>query len=585
MPIQFEAPELQEQKPRIVVFGVGGAGGNAVDNMIRQALEGVEFVVANTDAQALARSLCDMRLQLGPEVTRGLGAGADPEVGAKAAEDSISVVGEVLDGADMCFITAGMGGGTGTGAAPVIAKAARERSVLTVGVVTKPFAFEGARRMRSAEAGIEQLRQVVDTLIVIPNQNLFRVATTETTFNDAFIMADDVLYQGVKGVTDLMVRPGLVNLDFADVRAVMDEMGTAMMGCGEAEGEGRAATAAEAAIDNPLLDEVSLRGAQGVLINITGGKDLTLFEADEAAERIRKEADPEAAVFFGAAFDPTLEGRVRVSVVATGIDMARAEQPKPFPLDGGVAVAEAGQKPVQDIRNEIEREIGREGKPSDEPVAPAAVDGAVAARVQDASVEAPPSSAASTAVVRGETVEAAGETTQADPAPEATPASQAKPVAIPDAPPVVAAMEIAESAEATANLVKKIADKTKEAPVVRPTEDVVLSAAPIQGSQGRDSLSQGATGSLMRDGSVRGDGDASDARLQEQARQASVVQEAVVQETVMQRDDVEAVDDAPVAAQVEQTARDAAAEGRLRPFRRADLFNKVEVPRFLRRHA
>ncbi|MBA3909053.1 MAG: cell division protein FtsZ [Rhodobacter sp.] len=322
-------PEREELKPRITVFGVGGAGGNAVNNMIDQALEGVEFVVANTDAQALQQSRAHARIQMGVKVTEGLGAGARPTVGAAAAEETIEEIVDHLAGAHMCFITAGMGGGTGTGAAPIIAQAARELGVLTVGVVTKPFQFEGNKRMKQAEEGIAALQKVVDTLIIIPNQNLFRLANERTTFTEAFAMADDVLYQGVKGVTDLMVRPGLINLDFADVRAVMDEMGKAMMGTGEASGEDRAVQAAEKAIANPLLDEISLHGAKGVLINITGGHDLTLFELDEAANIIREKVDPDANIIVGSTLDTTMEGRIRVSVVATGIDVstARADIP------------------------------------------------------------------------------------------------------------------------------------------------------------------------------------------------------------------------------------------------------------------
>src|SRR6056297_265446 len=321
----------QELKPRITVFGVGGAGGNAVNNMIDKQLEGVEFVVANTDAQALAQNNAPARIQLGVKVTEGLGAGAKAAVGAAAAEENIEQIVDHLAGAHMCFITAGMGGGTGTGAAPIIAQAARELGVLTVGVVTKPFQFEGAKRMRQAEEGVEALQKMVDTLIIIPNQNLFRLANEKTTFTDAFSMADDVLYQGVKGVTDLMVRPGLINLDFADVRAVMDEMGKAMMGTGEDSGEDRAIQAAEKAIANPLLDEISLKGAKGVLINITGSHDLTLFELDEAANRIREEVDPDANIIVGSTLDTGMEGVMRVSVVATGIDASVAEHDIPVP--------------------------------------------------------------------------------------------------------------------------------------------------------------------------------------------------------------------------------------------------------------
>ncbi|MEE2860743.1 MAG: cell division protein FtsZ [Pseudomonadota bacterium] len=321
----------EELKPRITVFGVGGAGGNAVNNMIQKQLDGVEFVVANTDAQALQQSRATARIQMGPKVTEGLGAGAKPTIGAKAAEETIEDIVDHLMGAHMCFITAGMGGGTGTGAAPIIAQAAREMGILTVGVVTKPFQFEGTKRMRQAEEGVEALQKVVDTLIIIPNQNLFRLANEKTTFTEAFALADDVLYQGVKGVTDLMVRPGLINLDFADVRAVMDEMGKAMMGTGEAAGDNRAQEAAERAIANPLLDEISLNGARGVLINITGGYDMTLFELDEAANVIRDKVDSDANIIVGSTLDPDMDGTIRVSVVATGIDAAAAAAEVPSP--------------------------------------------------------------------------------------------------------------------------------------------------------------------------------------------------------------------------------------------------------------
>lgn len=310
-----------ELRPRISVIGVGGAGGNAVNNMIRAKLEGVEFLIANTDAQALTQSLVpkERRIQLGLHVTQGLGAGSKPDVGRASAEESIEEVLEIIKGSNMLFITAGMGGGTGSGAAPVIARAAREMGVLTVGVVTKPFNFEGSHRSRTAEGAIDELQQYVDTLIIIPNQNLFRLANERTTFADAFKMADDVLYSGVRGVTDLMIMPGLINLDFADIRSVMAEMGKAMMGTGEAEGERRALDAAEAAISNPLLDDVSMKGARGVLINITGGYDMTLYEVDEAANRIREDVDSDANIIFGSTFDERLNGRMRVSVVATGI--------------------------------------------------------------------------------------------------------------------------------------------------------------------------------------------------------------------------------------------------------------------------
>ena len=316
-------------KPKITVIGVGGAGGNAVNNMISSGLEGCEFLVCNTDAQALEGSVAQQKIQLGANVTRGLGAGANPEIGAAAAEESIDEILNYLDGSNMVFVTAGMGGGTGTGAAPVIAQAAREQGILTVGVVTKPFHFEGTHRMKLAEGGIEEMQKYVDTLIIIPNQNLFRVANEKTTFSDAFRMADEVLQSGVRGVTDLMVMPGLINLDFADIRTVMAEMGKAMMGNGEAEGERRAVEAAEAAIANPLLDDISMKGARGVLINITGGMDMTLFEVDEAANRIRDEVDCDANIIFGSTFDENMEGRMRVSVVATGIEAETSAQRRP----------------------------------------------------------------------------------------------------------------------------------------------------------------------------------------------------------------------------------------------------------------
>jgi len=320
MPISLKAPELRELKPRIMVFGVGGAGCNAVNNMIVSGLQGVDFIVANTDAQALTASKAERIIQMGLHATEGLGAGAQPEIGRTAAEEAIEEIRDHLAGAHMCFVTAGMGGGTGTGAAPVIAACARDMGILTVGVVTKPFHFEGQRRMRVAEAGIAELTAAVDTLIVIPNQNLFRIANERTTFADAFSMADQVLYSGVASITDLMVKQGLVNLDFADVRSIMREMGKAMMGTGEATGDKRALMAAEAAIANPLLDEVSMKGARGLLISITGGADMTLYEVDEAASRIRQEVDEDANIILGATFDESLVGVIRVSVVATGID-------------------------------------------------------------------------------------------------------------------------------------------------------------------------------------------------------------------------------------------------------------------------
>ena len=329
MSIEFIAPEVDELTPRIAVIGVGGAGGNAIANMMRAEVQGVDFLVANTDAQALKQSIAPQRIQLGAKITQGLGAGSRPEIGRAAAEETIEDLSKLLEGSHMCFIAAGMGGGTGTGAAPVIAKAARDMGILTVGVVTKPFAFEGNRRAKSADGGIEELQKYVDTLIVIPNQNLFLIANANTTFKEAFAMADEVLQQGVRGITDLMVMPGLINLDFADVRSVMQEMGKAMMGTGEATGDNRAIEAAQKAIANPLLDGVSMQGAKGVIISITGGDDMRLLEVDEAANHIRELVDPDANIIWGSAFNPELEGRIRVSVVATGIDADVKVAPSP----------------------------------------------------------------------------------------------------------------------------------------------------------------------------------------------------------------------------------------------------------------
>jgi len=352
MSIDFVRPEVDELRPRISVIGVGGAGGNAIANMMRADVQGVDFVVANTDAQALNNSTADRRIQLGLKITQGLGAGSRPEIGRAAAEETLDDIIQSLDGAHMCFIAAGMGGGTGTGAAPVIAKAARDKGILTVGVVTKPFAFEGARRSRSADAGIAELQQHVDTLIVIPNQNLFRLANSETTFKQAFEMADEVLQQGVRGITDLMVMPGLINLDFADVRSVMSEMGKAMMGTGEADGDNRAIEAAEKAISNPLLDGVSMKGAKGVIISITGGEDMRLMEVDEAASHIKELVDPDANIIWGSAFNNDLGGKIRVSVVATGIEAEAVAQPTPgkvfsFPARSAAAPAAAPAKAAE----------------------------------------------------------------------------------------------------------------------------------------------------------------------------------------------------------------------------------------------
>ena len=329
MSIEFLPPEVDELRPRISVIGVGGAGGNAIANMIASGVQGVDFIVANTDAQALNTSAAERRIQLGLKITQGLGAGSRPEIGKAAAEETIIDVEKALEGAHMCFIAAGMGGGTGTGAAPVIAKAARDKGILTVGVVTKPFAFEGSRRAKSAEAGIAELQKHVDTLIVIPNQNLFLIANPSTTFKEAFQMADEVLQQGVRGITDLMIMPGLINLDFADVRSVMGEMGKAMMGTGEASGDNRAIDAAEKAIANPLLDGVSLKGAKGVIVSIVGGEDMRLMEVDEAASHIKELVDPDANIIWGSAFNNALEGKIRVSVVATGIEADAATAPEP----------------------------------------------------------------------------------------------------------------------------------------------------------------------------------------------------------------------------------------------------------------
>jgi len=382
MTINLKIPDIRELKPRITVFGVGGAGGNAVNNMINAGLQGVDFVVANTDAQALTMSKAERIIQMGAQVTEGLGAGSQPDVGRAAAEEVIDEIRDHLSGAHMVFVTAGMGGGTGTGAAPVIAKAAQEIGILTVGVVTKPFHFEGQRRMRTAEGGILELQKCVDTLLIIPNQNLFRVANEKTTFADAFAMADQVLYSGVACITDLMVKEGLINLDFADVRAVMREMGKAMMGTGEAEGEKRALTAAEAAISNPLIDDASMKGARGLLISITGGRDLTLYEVDEAATRIREEVDQDANIIVGATFDESLDGIIRVSVVATGIDHALAAQRSSIAAaEGRIAEvaqnlrAETIRRPERAERSEPVRPAA--AQPAAAPVAPASVNDSI----------------------------------------------------------------------------------------------------------------------------------------------------------------------------------------------------------------
>lgn len=387
MAINFQVPDQPtpvQSGPRISVIGVGGAGGNAVNNMIQSQLEGVEFVVANTDAQALTQSKSDHRIQLGAELTAGLGAGSRPDVGRDAAIESIDDIMAQISGSNMAFITAGMGGGTGTGAAPVIAHAAREAGILTVGVVTKPFQFEGVHRMRLAEAGIEEMQKYVDTLIVIPNQNLFRIATENTTFAEAFQLADEVLHSGVRGVTDLMIRPGMINLDFSDIKTVMSEMGKALMGTGEAEGERRAIEAAEKAISNPLLDDSTMKGARAVLINITGGMDISLFEVDEATNRIREEVDPEANIIFGTTLDESLQGKMRVSVVSTGIDSMAAENPIPRALDmeDEAPVVQEKLAPVQRPAQQTAAKVFSMKSAAQPAVASAPVQAAPAQRVQ-----------------------------------------------------------------------------------------------------------------------------------------------------------------------------------------------------------
>ncbi|MGE0095589.1 MAG: cell division protein FtsZ [Alphaproteobacteria bacterium] len=444
---------IQDLKPRIVVVGVGGAGGNAVENMIQSQLEGVEFLVTNTDAQALSLSSAAQKIQLGLTVTQGLGAGSRPDIGRAAAEEGIDQIVEHLQGAHMVFITAGMGGGTGTGAGPVIARAAREMGILTVGVVTKPFHFEGAHRMKTAEQGIQDLTQYVDTLIIIPNQNLFRVANEKTTFADAFKMADDVLYSGVRGVTDLMVMPGLINLDFSDIRTVMAEMGKAMMGTGEASGDRRALDAAEAAISNPLLEDITMKGAKGVLINITGGLDMTLFEVDEAANRIRDEVDPDANIIFGSTFDESLQGLMRVSVVATGIDADQMSMPKPgqplMVLEGGrrtrsgsapagAPAAEAASAPMAAAQPAAEAFMPTAPvvQPAPAPVAAPAVEPRVAAPAAPAMVPSRPAASAPAAPVMSAPVQ--------EPAPAPAPVAEAPaPLA---AEPVMAPMAAAQAA-------------------------------------------------------------------------------------------------------------------------------------------
>ena len=466
MTINLSLPQTESEiKPRITVIGVGGAGGNAVNNMISAALEGVEFIVANTDAQALGQSLADRRVQLGITITQGLGAGARPEVGRQAAEEALPEILQLLDGANMVFVTAGMGGGTGTGAAPVIAAAAREQGILTIGVVTKPFHFEGRRRMQSAEQGILELEKVVDTLIVIPNQNLFKIANEKTTFADAFKMADDVLHMGVRGVTDLMIMPGLINLDFADIRTVMGEMGKAMMGTGEAEGPDRSRVAAESAISNPLLEDHSMKGAKGVLINITGGLDMTLHEVDEAANRIREEVDADANIIFGSTFDASMQGRMRVSVVSTGISALAAQQPVPNYLNLEM------NRPIQTGQPALSRQaaapVGRVAMPA------AATTAIPAAPTMPA---APPMAAAPTPAFEPLAPQAmpamAPPVAPIAAAAPAAPIMQAPPVVMMQAPVAMAPAPEPEPIEAVAPAVEA------PAPILQPVS--VAAAAPMQ---------------------------------------------------------------------------------------------------------
>ena len=452
-------PTAQDHlKPRISVIGVGGAGGNAVNNMISSQLEGVEFVVANTDAQALAQTLAEKPIQLGPGITHGLGAGSRPDIGRAAAEEAMEDLMESIGSAHMVFITAGMGGGTGTGAAPVIARIAREHGILTVGVVTKPFQFEGINRMRIAEAGIEEMQQYVDTLIVIPNQNLFRIANEKTTFADAFTMADEVLHSGVRGVTDLMVVPGLINLDFADIRAVMSEMGKAMMGTGEGEGEDRARLAAEAAISNPLLDDVSMKGARGVLINITGGPDMTLFEVDEAANRIGEEVDPDANIIFGSTMDSSIEGKMRVSVVATGIDAIAETQPRP--------VLKVYSAPQKLIRTKETEEAAEDALDMPATASPIATD-ATAVPVAETPIAQPVTPPALPAPMSAEPQAPAA---TASAAPVAAPAPVETPIPTPAEIAVESAPEVSAEAPMTTHAT---------APAAAPAATVPVEAAPM----------------------------------------------------------------------------------------------------------
>ncbi|MCH8684675.1 cell division protein FtsZ [Pedomonas mirosovicensis] len=497
MGIELKRPELTELAPRITVIGVGGAGGNAVANMIRSGLQGVDFVVANTDAQALASSPAETRIQLGLKITQGLGAGSRPEIGRAAAEETLETLETALEGSHMCFITAGMGGGTGTGAAPIVARAAREKGILTVGVVTKPFSFEGARRMRSADEGIAELQKHVDTLIIIPNQNLFRIANPQTTFKEAFCMADEVLHAGVRGITDLMVMPGLINLDFADIRTVMSEMGKAMMGTGEAEGPSRAIEAAQAAIANPLLDEVSMRGAKGVIINITGGDDLTLFEVDEAANHIREMVDPEANIIVGSAFNEELTGRMRVSVVATGIDAAtpaaqQPQQPAARPGMGFAPVASsfptaAAAKPVAGAPAPVAPVAAA---PAPEPAAPVeedilSLDASNQVEEPEAAQAPAAAPAAPAAPVRAEPPVEAARPAPVAPAPAAHVAPE--PVAAPVYPEPMRPMKRPEPQRAP-TLFERMMGITRSAPAEEPAQETPAPQPRGQRAQGDDPL-------------------------------------------------------------------------------------------------
>jgi len=569
MTINLSIPqENMDIRPKITVVGIGGAGGNAVNNMIRSKLEGVEFIVANTDAQGLNQSLCERRIQLGAGVTKGLGAGARPDVGRAAAEEAMREIAEQLSGSNMAFITAGMGGGTGTGAAPVVAQIAREQGILTVGVITKPFHFEGAHRMRLADAGIQELQQYVDTLIIIPNQNLFRVANEKTTFADAFKMADEVLHSGVRGVTDLMVMPGLINLDFADIRAVMSEMGKAMMGTGEASGDNRAIAAAEAAISNPLLDEVSMKGARGVLINITGGMDMTLFEVDEAANRIRDEVDPEANIIFGSTFDQSLDGRIRISVVATGIESQMQAQPRPM----GVATLSV-------VANNASPRMAVPAASTGAPTAAVATPAMATASVGATALQAQP------LTVQPVTVQPA--TAQAAVAPQAAAPTQNKatgeqPFIAPPAVEPARRLELEAAAypvqRRTPSLFEKVTSRLtghgSAAPVAAPTRPAPTRPAEsmqVAKPQAQEPVAQAPAMPVTQT-----------ATAQSFAVQAPAVQAPAVQAQVMQQPSTAPVQ-TQMAAQVAQPRLDLDPMDRLTATRAED--DLLDIPAFLRRQA